>query len=184
MKTLNQDKIKSYLEQKWTRYLKYLQEILWVQQAEWLIRVNKQVTLGSFLLCFIKICHGTSSNVLHSKDVMASYVIIKIHNVTSSYNVVTSLVTSLTMHVRQVIGPIGIKGGCMQYGLVLSPKTFEQLDCSKHMQVATCLVHPHGWSLLPSTVFHMLLVFLPHTCSLSHVLKYSRETWECRSLLN
>ena len=26
---IHQDKIKSYLEQKWTRYLKYFQELLW-----------------------------------------------------------------------------------------------------------------------------------------------------------
>ena len=39
---------------------------------------------------------------------------------------------------------------------VLLPETFEWLDHSKHMQVVMRLVHPHGWSLLPSTVLHML----------------------------
>ena len=71
----------------------------WVQWAEWLIWVNKQVILGGFLLCFIKTCHDASSNTLHLKHVMASYVIIKIHDITSSYNIVMSLVTSVTAHV-------------------------------------------------------------------------------------
>ena len=39
---------------------------------------------------------------------------------------------------------------------VLPLETFEQLDHSKHVQVATCLVDPHDWSLLPSTVFDTL----------------------------
>ena len=51
----------------------------------------------------------------------------------------------------------------MWYGSVLSPKTFEQLDHSKHTQVAMHVVCPHGWSLLPSTIFHMLTcVFAVH----------------------
>ena len=65
--------------------------------------VDKQVILGCFLLCFIKTHHDTSLNALHLKHVMASYVIIKTHDITSSYDVVTSLVMSLTMLVWQVM---------------------------------------------------------------------------------
>ena len=97
--------------------------------------------------------HGASLNVLHSKHITASYIIIKTHDETSSYDVVTSLTT----HMQQVTSPIGIKGGCMQYGgftQVLPPETFEQLDHLKHTQVAMHLVHPCDWSLLPSMVFN------------------------------
>ena len=73
-----------------------------VQQAEQLMQVSKQVILGCFSLCFIKTCHDASSNALCSKCIMASEVIIKTHDVTSSYNVVTSLVMSLTTHMQQV----------------------------------------------------------------------------------
>ena len=70
----------------------------WVQWAKWLIQVNEWVILGCFSLCFIKKHHDSSLNVSCSKRVMASYVIIKIHDVTSSYNVVMSLVMPLTAH--------------------------------------------------------------------------------------
>ena len=126
-----------------------------VQRAERLMRVNKRTILGCFSLYFIKTCHDTPLKASHSKCIMTSYVIIKTHDITSFYDVVISL----TMHMWQVMWPIGIKGGLhMVQGLtqVLPPKTFKQLDHSKHTQVATCLVHPHDWSLLPSTVFDAL----------------------------
>ena len=53
-----------------------------------------------------------------------------------------------------------IKGGCKWYGSVFSPKTFECLGHLKHTQAATCLVHSHGWSLLPSTVLHLCFNFM------------------------
>ena len=57
----------------------------------------------------------------------------------------------------------------MWYGLVLSLETLEQLGHSKYVQVAMCLVHPHGWSLLPSTVLHALTcVFAVHVQFIAH----------------
>ena len=145
----------------------YMCGIMWsmgkVQWAKQLIWVNKWVVSGSFSLCFIKTCQDASLNMSHLKCVMPSYIITKIHNVMSSYDIVMSLVTSLTVHMWQVTWPFGIKLGCMQYGSVISPKTFEQLGHLKHTQVAMCLVHPCGWSLLPSTVLHKLTcVFAKH----------------------
>ena len=130
-----------------------------VQWAEQLMWVNKQAIIGCFSLYFIKqMCHDASLNASHLKRITASCIIIKTHDVTSSYNIVMSLVSSLTAHVWQVTWPIGIKGGCTWYGgftQVLPHKPFKQLDHSKHAQVATHLVHPHDWSLLPSTVFNV-----------------------------
>ena len=57
----------------------------------------------------------------------------------------------------------------MQCGVVLSPETLERLGTSKHVQVMTHLVHPHGWSILPSTVLHALTcVFAAHVQFVAH----------------
>ena len=53
--------------------------------------------------------------------------------------------------------------------MVLLPKTFKRLDCSKHTQVVMCQVCPCDWSLLPSTVLSTFTCVLFHgTCYDTH----------------
>ena len=74
------------------------------------------------------------------------------YNAMLFHDAMTSLVTSSPMHVQQVVWPFGIKVAAYGRMLVLLPKTFKRLDCSKHAQVATHQAGPCDWSLLPSTV--------------------------------
>ena len=48
---------------------------------------------------------------------------------------------------------------------------------SKHTQVLTHMVHPHHWSLLPSTLHNALALV-----NIIHILKYLGKAGECCSL--
>ena len=69
-------------------------------------------------------------------------------------------------------------------GVVLLPKTFKRLDCSKQALVAMCQVHPCDWSPLSSTVLSAFSCVLFTMCVPVHVLKCSRKALECCSLPN
>ena len=65
-------------------------------------------------------------------------------------------------------------------GAVLSPETFEWSDVVA-VEVLTCLVHPHCGSLLPSTVFNVLVTVTTQCAPAEACINHHSKAWECCS---